>query len=126
MPVYNASSTVGESVESVLSQTMGDLELICVDDGSTDGSRAVLEGIAGRDARVRVIAQENAGPSAARNTGLDAARGRIICTIDADDALVPEHCARLVEVLSAPVPRSWCSARCASRRTRRRNVSVSF
>ena len=98
MPVYNASATVEESIESVLSQTMGDLELICVDDGSTDGSRAVLEGIAGRDARVRVIAQENAGPSAARNTGLDAARGRIICTIDADDALVPEHCARLVEV----------------------------
>lgn len=97
MPVYNASATVGESIESVLSQTMGDLELICVDDGSTDGSRAVLEGIVGRDARVRVIAQKNAGPSAARNTGLDAARGRIICTIDADDALVPEHCARLVE-----------------------------
>ena len=95
MPVYNAATSVGASIESVLGQTEGDLELICVDDGSTDGTARVLADYTARDPRVRVISQANTGPSAARNTGLDAARGAIICTLDADDALVPTYCARL-------------------------------
>lgn len=95
MPVYNASTSVGESIESVLGQTMGDLELICIDDGSTDDTPRVLADYAARDPRVRVLSQGNAGPSAARNAGLDAARGSVLCTIDADDALVPDYCERL-------------------------------
>lgn len=95
MPVYNAATSVGASIESVLGQTEDDLELICVDDGSTDGTARALADYAARDPRVRVISQANAGPSAARNAGLDAARGAIICTLDADDALVPTYCARL-------------------------------
>lgn len=77
VPVYNVKSYVGECVESLCRQTYTNLEILLVDDGSTDGSGEVCDEYAGRDERIRVIHQANRGLSGARNMGLDDARGGI-------------------------------------------------
>lgn len=71
VPVYNAGKYLARCVESILAQTFTDFELILVDDGSTDNSPVLCDHFAGRDSRVKVIHQKNAGVSAARNAGLD-------------------------------------------------------
>ncbi len=85
LPVYNAASTVGRCMESILAQTFRNFELLVVDDGSNDGSGEMCDGFAARDNRIKVIHQANAGVSAARNRALDSASGRYICFVDADD-----------------------------------------
>ncbi|MBR9825709.1 MAG: glycosyltransferase [Alphaproteobacteria bacterium] len=85
MPVFNAHETLLKSVLSVQAQTCRYWELILVDDGSTDGSRELAEVIATSDTRVRLVSQENAGPAAARNTGIAHANCRLIAFLDADD-----------------------------------------
>lgn len=85
IPVYNGGEYLDRCVHSVLNQTEQDVQLILVDDGSTDGSGAICDAVAQRDDRVTVIHQKNAGVSAARNTGLDAAAGVYIGFVDADD-----------------------------------------
>ena len=86
MPVYNAEATLARSVESVLAQTHGALELLLVDDGSTDASRAMVADAAARDRRVVPIYQpRNAGVAAARNAGIEAASGDYIAFLDSDD-----------------------------------------
>lgn len=97
MPAYNAARYIEEAIASALMQTLADLELIVVDDASTDNTAAIAERFATTDARVRVLRQaENAGPSAARNRGLGEARGRWIAILDADDAFLPDRLAPLV------------------------------
>ncbi|MDR3126033.1 MAG: glycosyltransferase [Rickettsiales bacterium] len=85
IPVYNAAEYLGRCIDSVLSQTHGDLEIIAVDDGSTDGSSKILESYAAQDGRMRTVRQENAGVSSARNRGLSMADGDWIYFCDADD-----------------------------------------
>lgn len=86
MPVYNAGAYLAPAIESVLGQTLRDLELIIVDDVSTDGSLDVARGYAAKDSRVRVMAMENnGGPGIARNRGIDAARGEYLGFMDSDD-----------------------------------------
>lgn len=85
MPAYNAGGYIGESIQSVLSQSLMDWELIVVNDGSTDETRAFLDQV--DDSRIRVIHQKNRGVSAARNAALDFARGEFITFLDADDVL---------------------------------------
>ena len=87
IPVYNAAPWLGACLDSVLVQTHKDIEVVCVDDGSTDGSSAILAEYAARDSRVRVLAQPNSGQGAARNRGLDAAKGEYVYFMDADDEL---------------------------------------
>lgn len=87
VPVYNAERYLDGCVSSILAQTYTHLELILVDDGSTDSSPARCDGYAARDPRVRVIHQENGGIGRAQNTGLDAARGAFIAFADNDDLL---------------------------------------
>lgn len=89
IPVYNVAPYLRECLDSVLAQTLTDWEAICVDDGSTDGSGAILDEYAARDQRFRVIHQKNAGVGAARNAGLEIAKGEWICFADGDDALLP-------------------------------------
>lgn len=89
IPVYNVAPYLRECLDSVLAQTLTDWEAICVDDGSTDGSGAILDEYASRDQRIKVIHQKNAGVSTARNNGLDNANGKWIWFVDADDALHP-------------------------------------
>ena len=87
IPVYNVASWLRVCLDSVVGQTFADFECICVDDGSTDGSGAILDEYAARDARFKVIHQPNGGEGAARNAGLDIAQGEWICFLDADDVL---------------------------------------
>ena len=75
VPVYNAENTIPRCIESILNQEYSDFELLLVNDGSTDGSGAVCDTYAARDARIRVIHKENTGVSDTRNTALDQARG---------------------------------------------------
>ena len=88
MPCYNNAQTLARTVESIQAQTQKDWELIAVDDGSKDDTLSVLENLAQGEARMRVLHQENGGVSAARNAGMDAAKGQWIFFIDADDHLL--------------------------------------
>lgn len=90
IPVYNAEKYLRECLDSVVNQTLRDIEIICVDDGSTDASPQILAEYASRDPRVRVISQENAGVGPARNAGIRAARGEFVAFIDPDDLLPDE------------------------------------
>ena len=85
MPVYNAGEYLSRAISDVLSQTLSELELICVDDGSTDNSHDIIKRFAAKDKRVRVIREKNAGPSVARNSGLKSAKGKYVIFLDADD-----------------------------------------
>jgi glycosyltransferase involved in cell wall biosynthesis len=99
MPVYNCRRTVAEAMECILAQTLGDLELIVVDDGSSDDSMNVIQEIAARDGRVRAVRQDNQGVGAALNTALDLACGKYLARMDADDLTVPERFAEQVVFL---------------------------
>lgn len=106
IPVYNVSQYLARCVESILSQDYADMEIILVDDGSTDDSGRLCDEFAQRDDRVRVIHQENGGQSSARNTAIDAMRGEYVCFIDGDDFIEPGHIStlmRLVEQYSADI-----------------------
>ena len=87
VPVYNKKDYLGECLESVLTQALSDCEMILVDDGSTDGSGAVCDEYAKRDERISVIHKPNEGPSAARNTGVERAKGDYLIFLDCDDML---------------------------------------
>lgn len=90
VPVYNGEQHIRQCVESILAQTLDDFELICVNDGSTDSTLAILEELALSDARLRIISQENKGEGAARNTGLAVAKGYYLSFFDADDFTEPQ------------------------------------
>ncbi len=96
VPVYNVGGCVRRALESLGNQTYQNLEIICVDDGSTDGSAAILREFAERDARIQVITQPNGGVSAARNAALAQASGEWVTGLDADDYLRPEAIATAV------------------------------
>lgn len=100
MPCYRCAATVSRSITSVLEQSHPDFELIVVDDGSTDDSLQHLEGLASTDRRIRVIAQKNQGPGAARNRGLSEARGEHIAFLDADDYWAPDFLERMLLALT--------------------------
>lgn len=100
IPVYNVEQYLCDCLDSVLNQTMSDWEAICVNDGSTDGSAAILEAYAGKDARLIVIEQSNGGLSSARNTGLDAAKGEFVLFLDSDDWLESDALQMLADHLN--------------------------
>lgn len=85
IPVYNVESYLRECLDSVLCQTFQDWEAICVNDGSSDNSLAILDEYAAKDSRFKVVSQANGGLSAARNTGIDNASGEYIVFLDSDD-----------------------------------------
>lgn len=93
MAVYNGDRFLREAVESVLGQTLVDLELIVVDDGSTDSTAEILVEYAAADPRVVIETQANAGRAAARNRGFERARGPLVAVLDADDIALPERLA---------------------------------
>ncbi len=96
IPTFNREDTVSGAVASALNQTYRDLEVIVVDDGSTDGTMAALASVAGH---ITLIRQENAGPSAARNRGVAAAKGAIIAFLDSDDHWTKNKIERQVELM---------------------------
>lgn len=96
IPVYNASAHLRECLDSVLAQTLRDIEVICIDDGSSDGSLELLREYGDKDSRITVLSQPNAGAGAARNFGIDHARGTFFSFLDADDFFEP----KMLEVVS--------------------------
>lgn len=88
IPVYNVEKYLHRCLDSVIAQTYQNLEIICVDDGSIDESGRICDQYAVRDARIKVIHQENQGLSAARNRGLDVAEGEYIAFVDSDDYIL--------------------------------------
>jgi len=104
MIFWNAEAFLAQAMDSVLSQTLADLELLLVDDGSRDGSTVLAENRAAADGRVRLLAHpggRNQGTGRSRNLGLQAARGKYIAFLDADDVYEPERLARHVAVLES-------------------------
>ena len=97
IPVYNIQQHLRECLDSVLGQSYPHLQVICVDDGSTDESPAILAEYAQKDPRVQVIRQQNAGPGAARNTGLEAATGEYVIFLDSDDWFEPDFLEQMVD-----------------------------
>ena len=95
IPVYNTERLLDRCLESVVRQSLSDIEIICVDDGSTDGSPALLDSWAERDARIRVIHQTNGRQGKARNAALRVARGEYVGMIDSDDYIPEEYFERL-------------------------------
>ncbi len=98
MPVYNGAGHIAGAVESLFAQDFTDWEAVVVDDGSTDDTASVVEDLASRDGRVRLVRQRNGGVSVARNRGMDEARGEWIAWLDADDAYVPGALARIAAI----------------------------
>lgn len=91
VPVYNAETTLQKCIDSIINQSYKDYELILVNDGSTDNSKSICDSYAQKDDRILVIHQENKGVSAARNAGLDIAKGHWISFIDSDDFIEPNY-----------------------------------
>lgn len=104
VPVYNSEQFLGETLDSLLGQTFGDFEIICVNDGSTDGSAEILQTYARKDSRVRTFSQENQGVSVARNNAMARAKGDILMFVDADDTLLPHALERVHEVFKQHDP----------------------
>ena len=106
IPAWNAESTLGETLASVSAQTIADIEIFVVDDGSTDGTAAIAQYSARDDRRIRLIRRANAGVAAARNAGLFQARAAHAAWLDADDLWHPtklERQLRLVDAAAAPL-----------------------
>ena len=99
VPSYNVERFLPDAVASVRRQMWKELELIIVDDGSTDGTAELAARFAAEDPRVRVVRKPNGGLSSARNAGIAAARGELVCFLDADDMLLPEKINRQVAFL---------------------------
>ncbi len=108
IPAYNAEATLSATLSSVVAQTHRRLEVLIVDDGSTDGTAEIARRHAAADGRLRVLSQANSGPACARNHGLATASGSLIAWIDADDLWHPTKLARQIEVFRrSPQPLSF-------------------
>jgi alpha-1,6-rhamnosyltransferase len=101
MPAYNASATIADSINSVLSQSYKEIELLVVDDGSTDDTFEIIEKISQVDKRLRIIKQQNHGVSAARNKGILEAKSKYIAFLDADDTYYPHRFENQIEILNS-------------------------
>ena len=91
VPIYNTEIYLKECLNSVINQTLKDIEIICINDGSTDNSLKILEYFAKIDKRVTIFSQKNKGQGSARNLGLKHAKGEYICFVDSDDVLKPNE-----------------------------------
>src|SRR5919199_4012680 len=89
VPIYNVEPYLATCLQSLVDQRFTDFEVVVVDDGSTDGSRAIAEEFAARDERLRIVEQPNGGLGKARNTGAEHATGEFLAFVDSDDVLPP-------------------------------------
>ena len=112
IPVYNVEKYLEKCLDSVLSQTFKNLEIILVDDGSTDGSSKIIDTYSLKDSRIKVIHKENGGVSSARNKGLEVATGEYVCFIDSDDIIEENFIEELFnELISSNSDISMCPIR---------------
>lgn len=103
IPIYNVDRYLKECLDSVINQTFEDIEIICINDGSTDNSCAVLEEYAKKNSKIVVVNQENKGQSVARNVGLQVARGKYISFVDSDDFINTDMYESLIPFMSGDV-----------------------
>ncbi|MCI6652050.1 MAG: glycosyltransferase [Ruminococcus sp.] len=99
VPVYNVSEYLDRCIESIVNQTYRDIEVVLIDDGSTDNCPQMCDEWAEKDSRIRVIHKSNAGVSVARNLGIQKATGEYITFVDSDDYVYPEYCSKLVQLM---------------------------
>lgn len=97
IPMYNSENYIGATIESILNQNYHNIEVLVVDDGSTDSSKRIVNSYVGKDERIRYIYQHNEGAPAARNRGLDLSKGEYIIFFDADDTMLPGAISFFVE-----------------------------
>lgn len=97
VPVYNAAATIDRSIGSIVNSQCKSIEVLCINDGSTDDSKLLLQQWASRDSRIHIYNQENAGVSAARNLALQHARGQYLVFVDADDEITPTYLSNLLD-----------------------------
>ena len=97
IPIYNAEKFIARCIESLLQQTLTEIEIICINDGSTDNSLNILESYKKNDSRIKIINKENDGVSAARNKGIIESTSKYIMFVDADDYVLPKMCQKLYE-----------------------------
>lgn len=112
VPVYNVAAWLPRCLDSICAQSYENLEILCVDDGSTDESPSILAAYAARDSRIKVIRQQNGGLSAARNTALEHATGEWVAGVDSDDYLEPDIFRRAVACVSESVDMVAFGVRC--------------
>lgn len=105
IPTYNRAHYVCEAIDSVLAQTYKNIEIIAVDDGSTDNTKDIIQQYS---SRIKYIYQNNAGPSAARNNGIKQSNGDLIAFLDSDDIWLAEKLERQVEI-DGKIHRYWIS-----------------
>lgn len=105
VPVYNVERYLRRCVSSIMEQTYGEIEIILVDDGSSDRSGAICDELAGQDARIRVMHKANGGVSSARNVGIEMANGEYLCFVDSDDWLDIDYFQKAVPVLKRAQPK---------------------
>ena len=98
IPVYNACEYLKESIDSIINQTLKDIEIICIDDGSTDNSLNILNEYQKKDSRVSVYTQENQGPSGTRNRGISLAKGKYLYFLDSDDYITSDMLEKLYDI----------------------------
>jgi glycosyltransferase involved in cell wall biosynthesis len=108
VPVYNGERHLEEALHSILAQDWRPLEIVVVDDGSTDRTLAIAREVASRASEVRVVTQENAGPAAARNRGIAQSRGELICFLDGDDLWHGEKLGRQAALFDADPSLDFC------------------
>lgn len=104
IPAYNAAAFIADTLDSALAQTYRSLEVVVVDDGSTDATADIVGAAAARDSRVRLLRQQNRGVAAARNLGIEHCRGTLVAPLDADDLWHPDKIARQVAALRRAGP----------------------
>lgn len=109
VPVYNVEKYLDECVRSIMNQTYQNLEIILIDDGSTDRSPEMCDAFAREDARIKVVHKQNGGASSARNLGLDIATGEYYGFVDSDDYIMPDMYERMLQPLHDKVQLSVCS-----------------
>ena len=109
IPVYNVEKYLGPCLDSILGQTLNNIEVICVDDGSTDRSLDILREYEKRDARVKVLTQPNTNAGAARNKGIQQARGEYLSFLDSDDHFDPTMLEKCAARMDQTDLMCWCS-----------------
>ena len=111
VPVYNVAAWLPRCVDSVLTQTYQNLEILLIDDGSTDASGEICDAYAEKDPRIRVIHKKNGGLSSARNAGLDVSNGQYIGFVDSDDWIEPEMYEKMLALMECNEAQLVCAGR---------------
>lgn len=111
VPVYNAEATISVCVNSILGQSYADVEIVLVDDGSVDASLEICRDLAASEKNVVLVSQENAGPSAARNNGIECANGEYVAFVDSDDQIDFRMFEKLIEPLNGGASLSCCGVK---------------